>query len=244
MSVSHKQSPGRFSLLLLLLTCLSTCLFTTATSVDRITMGVSFNYISQAYVQTSSFTYDYLIRLANVSTTYVPEHLPTWLDVSNNKTVMGLISHSVGLHCTSGLRSLMLILADNQADAHAQVLRLVQQVHSSLPHDLLMVKTTRSSRAWISAVGKLFKVVFGTATTDDMENLSKRIATLETYVGSESHQSRLELNRLLAEEKLTSKRIDTMINDLKERNIILIRQFQYGLRDVAVDIEWTNIYIS
>jgi len=116
-----------------------------------------------------------LINLPGVNLTFLPDQFVT---CHFNRTVMGnstqfsriqdQLVESSGVKCSSGLMSLMLILHNNQAETHFEIVRLVQQVHISLPSDLLLIKSKRPSRAWFGIVGKALQFLIGTATSDDI----------------------------------------------------------------------------
>jgi len=155
-------------------------------SVDRVNFGVTFHDLDEAYVETSMFQYDLLINLPSDNVTFLPDKFVT---CHFNKTVLGnstqfsriqnQLVESSGVKCSSGLMSLMLILHNNQAKTHFEIIRLVQQIHLSLPSDLMLIKSMRPLRAWFGIVGKAFQYLIGTATTDDVILLSKRITALE-----------------------------------------------------------------
>jgi len=125
-----------------------------AQSMDRVNFGVTFQQLGEAYVETIMFQYDLLINLPGVNVTFLPDQFVT---CHFNKTVMGnstqfnriqdQLVESSGVKCSSGLISLMLILRNNQAKTHFEIIRLVRKIHLLLPSDLLLIKSTRPTRA-------------------------------------------------------------------------------------------------
>jgi len=91
-----------------------------ALSVDRVSFGVTFQHLGEAYMETSMFQYDILINLPSVNMTFLPDKFVT---CHFNKTVLGnttqfgriqdQLVESSRVKCSSGLMSLMLILHNN-----------------------------------------------------------------------------------------------------------------------------------
>jgi len=137
----------------------TSCQLLNAQSVDRLNYGIFYDTIGSAYVEHFCFIYDLLILLPNVTTTFIPEVLPTCLynkSFSVNQFLYGwmqlqpvasTLNYINAIRCSSGLRTLITVLHDYDRDIHSDITKLIQQIHSTLPEDMLLIKSTRNERA-------------------------------------------------------------------------------------------------
>jgi len=108
-----------------------------AQSVDRLNYRISYDTIGFAYVEHSCFVYDLLILLPNVSTTFIPEVLPTCLyfkSFSVNQSLYGwmqlqpvaaILNYFKRVRCSSGLKTLITVLRDYHREIHSDITRLI-----------------------------------------------------------------------------------------------------------------------